>query len=66
MPIRMINRWQVDCDHCPKSLQIVAGKTWSPSIRMTILTRGELHAHLRHERWTIGNQILCPDCAVRP
>ena len=66
MPIRTVKSWQVDCDHCPKSFQIVAGKTWSPWLGDTIFNRGQLAAHLRAEQWTVGTRTLCPLCAVRP
>ena len=66
MPIDTIKSWQIRCDHCIRSVQIVAGKTWSQWLDTTIFNRGDLHAHLRAERWTVGKAVLCPHCAVRP
>ena len=66
MPITTVKSWRVWCDHCTRSLEIVAGKTWSPWTGEAIWNRGNLDTHLRHERWTVGRQVLCSDCAVRP
>ena len=66
MTIRTIKSWQVECDHCGKSVQVIAGKHWSQWLGETIFNRGQLNAHLRADRWTIGMHVLCPDCAVRP
>jgi hypothetical protein len=64
MPIRTVKTWHVDCDHCTKTINVIAGTTWSDWLGGTIFNRGQLNHHLRRERWTIGTQVLCPDCAV--
>jgi hypothetical protein len=64
MAITTVKSWIVGCDHCSKTIDVFAGKTWSHWLGEPIFNRGQLTTHLRRERWTVGTQVLCPDCAV--